>query len=160
MALLWKYFVKVKRSCKLAVSLGLVLQLTVPTLAWGADFKKKKIKLGPKTLVVEVAETPEQHERGLMFRDKLGPDEGMLFIFKNEETRFFWMKNTLIDLSIGYFDRGGILIDVHEMTSGKGIPDEQLPSYASVKPAKYALEMTKGWFAKNKIKIGTKLNLK
>ncbi|WII72963.1 DUF192 domain-containing protein [Bdellovibrio sp. 22V] len=124
-----------------------------------ADFQKKTIKLGAKTLVVEVAETPDQHERGLMFRDKLPENEGMLFIFKNEETRFFWMKNTLIDLSIAYFDKNGTLIDIQEMKSGKGVPEAALPSYPSAKPAKYALEMSKGWFDKNKIKIGSKLKV-
>ena len=123
-------------------------------------FQKKKITLGTKTLVVEIAETPAQHERGLMFRNKLGENDGMLFIFDGEQTRFFWMKNTLIDLSIGYFDASGSLIDIQEMKSGKGIPDAALASYPSSKPAKYALEMNKGWFSKNKIKLGTKLKIK
>lgn len=123
------------------------------------DFPKRKITLGSKTFVVEVAETSEQHERGLMFRDKLGPDEGMLFIFKNEQTRFFWMKNTLIDLSIGYFNKDKKLVDVQEMKSGKGVLDRNLPSYASAQPAMYALEMNKGWFDKNKVKVGDSLKL-
>jgi len=152
MVWLWK--------CCKRLSAGLLSLLLVSSVALGASpFKKKKITVGAKTLVVEIAETPDQHERGLMFRDKMGPDEGMLFIFKNEETRFFWMKNTLINLSIGYFDKNGKLIDVQEMTSGKNVPDEQLPSYASAKPAKYALEMSEGWFTKNKIKLGAKLRL-
>jgi uncharacterized membrane protein (UPF0127 family) len=94
-----------------------------------------------------------------MFRNSLGEDEGMLFIFNNEETRFFWMKNTLIDLSIAYFNKGGTLVDIQEMKSGKGIAEASLPSYASAQPAKYALEMNKGWFDKNKIKLGTKLKI-
>lgn len=123
------------------------------------QFAKKKITLGSKTFVVEVAETMPQHERGLMFISKLSDDEGMLFIFKNEETRFFWMKNTLIDLSIGYFDKNKTLVDVQEMKSGQNVSDANLPSYASAKPAKYALEMNKGWFDKNKIKMGSKLKI-
>lgn len=123
------------------------------------EFGKKQITLGTKTLVVESAETPDQHQLGLMFRKELKKDQGMLFIFDNEETRFFWMKNTLIDLSIGYFDQKGILIDIQEMVSGKGVPDSALPSYPSAKPAMYALEMSKGWFTKNKIKLGTKLKV-
>lgn len=123
-------------------------------------FSKVKITLGDKKLEVELAETSDQHERGLMFRDKMGENDGMLFIFKNEETRFFWMKNTLIDLSIGYFDKSGTLIDIQEMKSGKGVTNDMLlPSYPSAKPAKYALEMNKGWFDKNKVKLGTKLKV-
>ncbi len=137
----------------------LVLAIAAPSQA-AKEFQKKKITLGNKTLVVEIAESPDQHERGLMFRNKLGPDEGMLFIFDDEQTRFFWMKNTLIDLSIAYFDGAGTLIDIQEMKTGKGIPDTALPSYPSSKPAKYALEMNKDWFSKNKIKLGTKLKFK
>ncbi|NUN04292.1 MAG: DUF192 domain-containing protein [Bdellovibrio sp.] len=160
MVLRLKSFAKANVLLKIFLTAFVAAQLILPSAATAAGFKKKKITLGSKTLVVEVAESPQQHEQGLMFRDKLGPDEGMLFVFKNEETRFFWMKNTLIDLSIAYFDKNRTLIDIHEMTSGKGVPDDQLPSYASVKPAKYALEMSKGWFDKNKIKIGAKLKIK
>ena len=141
------------------VSFFLIGFLSLGALA-APEFQKKKIQLGSKTLVVEVAETAKQHERGLMFRNNLGEHSGMLFIFDGEQTRFFWMKNTFIDLSIGYFDGAGNLIDIQEMKSGKGIPDTALPSYPSRKPAKYALEMNKGWFSKNKIKLGTKLKIK
>lgn len=143
---------------KFVMFAGLFLVL-LPQAFAAKEFSKKKVTLGSKTFVVEVAETPDQHERGLMFRSQMGEDEGMLFIFKNEETRFFWMKNTLIDLSIGYFDKSLTLIDVKEMKSGKGVPDSALPSYASAQPAKYALEMNKGWFDKNKIKMGSKLKI-
>ena len=147
MGWLWKCFV----ASLLVFSLG--VHAATP-------FSKRTIVLGKKELVVDVAETPDQHERGLMFRTSMKDDEGMLFVFKNEENRFFWMKNTLIDLSIGYFDKKGNLIDVQEMKSGKGIPDVKLPSYPSSGPAQYALEMNKGWFDKNKIKLGTKLIIK
>lgn len=121
---------------------------------------KKLVNIGGKNITVEVAQTPEEQQRGLMFRRMLSENEGMLFIFKNEETRFFWMKNTLIDLSIGFFDKNGILVDVQEMTADSNQPNSQLASYGSRKPAKYALEMNKSWFDKNKIKIGQKLKIK
>ena len=138
--------------------LVVILSFSASTFA-ATQFAKKKITLGSKTFVVEIADTPEKQERGLMFRDHLGDDEGMLFVFKNEETRFFWMKNTMIDLSIGFFDKNGTLVDVQEMKTGKNIADSDLPSYASSQPAKYALEMTKGWFDKNKVKLGSKLRI-
>ena len=152
MALLLKCF----KQSSLVLLLSLLFSISVQA---AEPFAKKKITLGTKSLVVEIAESADQHERGLMFRTKMGEDEGMLFIFRNEETRFFWMKNTLIDLSIAYFDKNGVLVDIKEMVSGKGIADTQLPSYPSAKPAKYALEMNKGWFDKNKITIGTKLKV-
>lgn len=148
MGLLWKCFIV----GMLAFSLG---AQAAPTAA-----AKKKITLGSKTFEVELAQSPAEHEKGLMFRSELKGDEGMLFIFKTEETRFFWMKNTLADLSIGYFNKKSILIDVQEMKMGKGISDDRLPSYPSAAPAMYALEMRKGWFDENKIKLGTKLVMK
>ena len=137
-----------------------VLFLTTTAIAGtGQTLSKKQITLAGKKLTVEIAETSKQQEIGLMFRQSMGTDEGMLFIFKSEETRFFWMKNTLIDLSIAYFDKNGTLVDIQEMKSGRGVPDAALPSYPSAKPAKYALEMNKGWFQKNKIKVGDKITI-
>lgn len=152
MVSLWKCF-------KSKTVLFIFATFFVSAQSFALSFGKKQIQLANKTLVVEIAETNEQHQHGLMFREKLSEDEGMLFIFKEEEPRFFWMKNTLIDLSIGYFDKHGVLIDIQEMKSGKGIPTSALPSYPSSKPAKYALEMRKGWFVKNRIKIGSKLKV-
>lgn len=139
--------------------LAIVFSFTISAGASDKALPKKKITLGAKTLLVEVASTIEQQAQGLMNRKSLGDDEGMLFVFSNEETRFFWMKDTLIDLSIGYFNKDGKLVDVQEMKSGKGLADTALPSYPSAHPAKYALEMNKGWFDKNKIKLGTKLKI-
>lgn len=165
MGLLLKCFVnKIQKPSRFSIfSKIFFISLTIcflPFVSSAKDqFNKKKISINGKTLVVEIAETSQQHELGLMFREKLGEDEGMLFVFKNAETRFFWMKNTLIDLSIAYFDKEGKLIDVQEMKSGKGLPDHKLPNYPSLGPAKYALEMNKGWFDRNKIRIGSKLKV-
>jgi len=138
----------------LALSLGLA-----PAARAATPFTKEKIQLAEHTLEVEVARTPDQHERGLMFREKLGKDDGMLFIFQMPEPLGFWMKNTLIDLSIGYFDKDQKLIDIQEMKSGKNIADAALPVYRSSGSAKYALEMNKGWFEQNNIKLGSALKL-
>ena len=69
-------------------------------------FEKRKIHLGGKTVVVEIADTDERRAYGLMFRNSLPKDEGMLFIFEDERIRSFWMKNTLIPLSIAYINNG------------------------------------------------------
>ena len=118
-------------------------------------FKSKVAQLGKKTITVEIAESENQLERGLMFRKKLAANAGMLFIFPDEQPRSFWMKNTLIDLSIGYFDRQKKLVDIQEMTATSTLMQLNLPFYPSKGPAMYALEMNKGWFKKNKIEIGT-----
>lgn len=119
-------------------------------------FPKEKIKLGGKTITVEVARSNEQLARGLMYRTQMGENDGMIFIFPDVDTRSFWMKNTFIDLSIGFFDEGKILVDIQEMDAVKSEMVATPPSYVSAKPAKYALEMNRGWFAKNSVKIGAK----
>lgn len=124
------------------------------------QFKNSKISLidqsgKAKIILVELAESNEQHEQGLMFRKKLKPNQGMLFVFSNEDIRNFWMKNTLIDLSIGYFNKDKKLIDIQEMKSVTSILQVDLPSYPSKLPAQFALEMDSHWFSKNNIKEGS-----
>ncbi len=124
-------------------------------------FRKKKIQLLykkiKKTITVELAETEEQHAQGLMFREKMSENQGMLFIFKDEEIRNFWMKNTLINLDIGYFARNRKLIDVQQMKAVTSVLQQDLPTYPSRQPAQYALEMNEGWFKKNGLPEGSVL---
>ena len=119
-------------------------------------FEKEKIKIAHKTIIVELAKNTDQHQYGLMNRNYLAPDEGMLFIFENEQPLSFWMKNTIIDLSIAYIDKNKKIVDIQEMKATNQMMVGDLPSYPTAKPAMYALEMNKGWFAKNKIKVGQK----
>lgn len=122
------------------------------------SFDKQKIKIGSKIIQVEIAKTPDQHQYGLMNRNSLPENNGMLFIFENEQTLSFWMKNTFIDLSIAYIDKNKQIVDIQEMKATNQMMVGDLPSYPSAKPALYALEMNKDWFKKNKIKIGQKFN--
>jgi len=100
-------------------------------------------------LYAEVANTPETRALGLMFRNYLAPDSGMLFIFEQNETPRFWMKNCFIPLSIAFIDSNGIITDILEMT-----PMDTLTRYTSSKPVRYALEATTGWFTYRGIKPG------
>jgi uncharacterized membrane protein (UPF0127 family) len=124
-----------------------------------AEYKKVKLTVGGKTIDVFLADNDERRERGLMFTHEIAPNTGMLFIFEQEQPLAFWMKNTLIPLSIGFFNKEGVLVDVQEMTVPASIMDQRPPSYPSKKPAMYALEMNKNWFTSNKIKPGAKLSL-
>jgi uncharacterized membrane protein (UPF0127 family) len=124
----------------------------------GIKFERSKLKIGGKIVSVELAKTPIQQQQGLMFRKSLPKDTGMLFIFPDEDYRAFWMKNTWIDLSIGYFDKNRVLKEVIDMKSTTEL-ELNPPTYPSRHKAQYALEMTKGWFNKNKIKIGDKFEL-
>ncbi|MEO0335223.1 MAG: DUF192 domain-containing protein, partial [Pseudomonadota bacterium] len=78
-------------------------------------FEKAKLQLENHVLEVEMALNDEQRQRGLMFRKKLAEGKGMLFVFSQQRTLSFWMKNTLIPLSIGYFDQDKKLVDVKKM---------------------------------------------
>lgn len=122
-------------------------------------FNKQKIKIGEKTIVVEIADTEPKHAYGLMHRSSLLENQGMLFIFKDEQTRSFWMKNTFIPLSIAYFDGQKKIIDMQDMKPAASEMQTDFPSYISKQPAQYALEMNLGWFVKNKIKLGQKFEL-
>lgn len=121
-------------------------------------FKTQKISVGKVPLVVEVADNPQRSARGLMYRTSLDEGKGMLFVFEGEEHRSFWMKNTFIPLSIGFFDRNKKLVDIQDMDPVKSEMDVNPPSYMSAAPATYALEVPRGWFQKHKIKIGDQLS--
>jgi len=101
-----------------------------------------------KEIRVEVAKAPEERGQGLMGRKQLGDSEGMLFIFETEDYHSFWMKNTLIPLSIAFIDKEGRILRITDMQP------LTLESHAPPKPVLYALEMKQGWFSANGIKVG------
>ncbi len=112
------------------------------------------VTLGSATLSVEIADTQSKRSVGLMNRSSLGKNEGMLFVFPHSELLSFWMKNTKIPLSIGYFDQNGILLEIYNMK-----PNQTDEIYNSKKEAIYALEVNQGWFHRNGIMPGTAIVL-
>ena len=102
-----------------------------------------QIRLNDQVLDVEIASTEEQRTRGLMERQTLPDGSGMLFIYPKPQTLSFWMKNTTIPLSIGFFDEERCLINIEQMDPPKG---SELRIYKSKKSAQYALEVPQGWF--------------
>jgi len=107
------------------------------------------IRVAGKPVRVRISQTADEMERGLMFTEHLPPDEGMLFIFDREKILHFWMKNTLIPLSVAFIDRRGRILEIQEMKP----LDEQM-SHTSRQPAIYALEMNAGWFREHGVKVG------
>jgi hypothetical protein len=101
-----------------------------------------------KKIQVEVVRTEQEKARGLMFRDKLGVDEGMLFVYEKEEFLTFWMKNTPLPLSIAFIDRKGKIVDMQDMEPFS------LRTHSSARPARFALEMNRNWFQRNGIHVG------
>jgi uncharacterized protein len=100
---------------------------------------------------VEIANTREEREKGLMDRTSLPEDRGMLFVFDREQPLSFWMKNTLIPLSIAYIDSQGRIVDIQDMQ-----PLDETP-HPSAEPAQYALEVNQGFFADRGIEVGNVL---
>ncbi len=120
-------------------------------------YSKAKFKIGTRTIEVYVADTESRRSDGLMFITRLPENTGMLFVFERDQVLSFWMKNTMIPLAIGFIDAKGVLVDVQEMEPARSMVTLDVPTYQSRKPARFALEMSKGWFAKNGIKNGAKL---
>jgi uncharacterized membrane protein (UPF0127 family) len=104
---------------------------------------------------VEIADSLAEQARGLMHRTALGEDRGMLFVYDSEEERSFWMRNTLIPLSIAFMDSGGRIVDIQDMEP----LDDEPPSYVSAEPAQYALEVNQGFFEEHGIEVGDRAEL-
>lgn len=104
---------------------------------------------GMHVIQAEVAATEPQREQGLMFREKLGPNAGMVFVFKKPTQVCMWMKNTPLPLSVAFLDERGKILNIEEMQP------QTLSSHCAKGPAVYALEMNRGWFAQKNIKPGT-----
>jgi len=122
-------------------------------------FPHQRMKLGSQTLNIEMALSEDQRERGLMFRQSLGDGAGMLFVYSHPTELSFWMKNTFIPLSIGFFNDKKELIDIQDMEPVRSEMQQDIPSYHSRGPAQYALEVNKGWFQKYKIGLHTKFTI-
>ncbi len=125
------------------------------TPSWALDQPQRlattTLVAGMYKLQVEVAQTPREHEIGLMFRTSMGSNEGMLFVFPQAGVQCFWMKNTLIPLSVAFVADDGTIVNTDEMKP------QTLESHCSAKPVRFVLEMNKGWFTKHGFKAGSKL---
>jgi hypothetical protein len=111
-------------------------------------FQTTQIKVGPHPLKVELAVSDPQRMQGLMFREKLGKNDGMLFVFDESAYQSMWMKNTLIPLSVAFLDSDGVILNILDME-----PHTLTPNM-SAGPARYAVETNKGWFAEKQLKAG------
>lgn len=108
----------------------------------------------PAKLKVEIAQTPEQRQKGLMFRQNLTDGEGMYFLFEKEEYLSFYMKDTRIPLSIAYITKEGVIESIKDLT-----PLDEQPVYSS-SPAQFALEVKRGWFEENNVRVGDRVVVK
>jgi len=109
---------------------------------------------GTETLWVEIADTPIERQRGLMFRKKMSENKGMLFIFETPQVLCFWMKNTYIPLDIAFVSADSTIVNILQMA-----PLNTEPRYYSNGIALYAIEANEGWFAKHGITTGQKVKI-
>ena len=112
---------------------------------------RTKLSAGMHLLDVQVAQTPQERQIGLMFRKDMPQHEGMLFVFEQPAPQCFWMRNTLIPLTAAFVADDGTIVNLADM---KPQTDD---SHCSAKPVRYVLEMNQGWFARRNIQAGYKL---
>jgi uncharacterized protein len=115
------------------------------------DLPRVKLAAGMHIIDAQVAATHEQRMTGLMHRKQMPQHEGMLFVFDVPAEQCFWMKNTLLPLSIAFVADDGTIVNIDEMKP------QTLDSHCSARPVRFVLEMNQGWFSKKGIKAGTKL---
>ncbi len=132
--------------------------LALASVIWGCSKHSSvvnnttyELNINGKTARAEVAFTQKDRTMGLMFRDKLDKDHGMLFIFPRERNLSFWMKNTKIPLSIAFINSSEVITQIESMSP------YSLLNHASKDKVRFALEMEDGWFMKNGIKAGNKV---
>jgi hypothetical protein len=110
-----------------------------------------ELTIGMHRVRAEVADNMAARMQGLMHRQSMAQNAGMVFVFEEYEKHCMWMKNTLIPLSVAFIDEQGAIINIADMQPHS----EQ--SHCAARPARYALEMNKGWFEQRGIKAGAKL---
>lgn len=113
-----------------------------------SNLKRQQFQINTHKLEAELALTAEERQRGLMFRESLAENQGMMFQFTHADYYCMWMKNTLIPLSIAFIDEQGKIINIEEMQAN----NEQTTCTKS--KARYALEMNSGWYRQHQVKVG------
>ncbi len=149
------------RPARALVALLLLMTSTLP--ASGAA--SVEVQLGGESFTLELATDPGSRARGLMFRDSIAADGGMLFVFPDSRPRGFWMKNCLVDMDIIFLDAGGRVVRTLEMFAeplqrqDESLSDyhRRLPSYRSVEPAQFAIELRHGTVPRLGIAAGDRL---
>jgi hypothetical protein len=118
-----------------------------------SEEERYAIAVGDAEFTVEIANTPEERQRGLMHRNTLAPNEGMLFVFPDDAPRAFWMKDTPLPLSIAYIDRRGTILEIYDMEPFS------LETVRSRFAVRYALEVRQGRFTELGIVPGDRVEI-
>lgn len=113
------------------------------------------IKVGERTVRMQLAVRPYEMQRGLMERRDLGKDDGMIFVYEKPQQMTFWMRNTPTPLDIGFFGPDGVLAEIYPLH-----PFDEKTVASRGTQLQFALETNQGWYAANGVKPGQKLDLK
>ncbi|NCN40589.1 DUF192 domain-containing protein [bacterium] len=125
------------------------------------DFPKVKASVGSaQNVTLFLALNESDRELGLMNVQSLPKNDGVLFVFEKPEALTFWMKNTFVPLTIGYYDENGCLVKMLDMKPVTSVMQLQFPRYRSESKVQFALEMNQGWFSDNKVSLRSSLVLK
>ena len=126
------------------------------TKIYNQNFSEIYIDNGKNLIKInaEIADDNEERSKSLMYRENLHENEGMFFVFENEQEQIFWMKNTLIPLDIFFIDKNFGIVDIKNAVPCK---DEPCDLYKSSKPAMYVLEVNSNFTLRNNIKTGDKI---
>jgi hypothetical protein len=110
-----------------------------------------KLTAGIHVITAEAATTTQSRTIGLMHRERLGPNSGMLFVFEDKAQQCFWMRNTIVPLTIAFIEDDGTILQLTDMA-----PKSEA-SHCSQRPVRYALEMEQGWFGKRGMAPGARV---
>ena len=114
-------------------------------------FPVVSLTAGMHVIRAEVAASEAERQQGLMYREKMGANEGMVFLFGAPASVCMWMKNTYIPLSVAFIDDDGKIVNIEDMQP------QTTDSHCAKKPIRYALEMNQGWFRQKNIKPGMQI---
>jgi uncharacterized membrane protein (UPF0127 family) len=144
------------RSAALFALSLLALSLAAANLfAQNESFGTARLSAGMHIIQAEVAATPRQREQGMMYREQMANNAGMVFVFDAPAKQLcMWMKNTPLPLSVAFLDAAGTIVNIEDMQPHTL---NQHCSAAAAVPVRYALEMNLGWFKQRDIKPGTKI---
>ena len=141
---------KIKITSKKALLAAMLLSLVLTQYACAeVEFKTAVITCGDIELEVEIADKRPDRDKGLMYRETLKDNSGMLFVYPKQVLCKLWMKNTYIPLSAAFIDNDGMITQIVYMKK-----TNSAKIYSSNKKVRYALEVPLGWFKKNGIKVG------
>ena len=129
----------------------------VPPGALG-PLKTITLTMGGVEVETEVARTETEQQQGLMYRESMPENHGMLFVYPEPRYMFFWMKNTKIPLAIAFIREDGVVGNIEEMKPAAG-PFDPLEHYASKYKSRFALEMNRGWFERHGVKEGDRIEI-